>query len=434
VVEESTTRAVLLPLIRRVLVRPRVLIPLLFAIAAAMGLVLGAVLPSNSATIAADQATPTPDASPAQPTEPGTDPDESPSPDVPAVGDVTGAGGGVSAVNLPQPAFDTTPLKPGETPPQFVVVSFDGSGNDGVFHQFMDTADATGAKFTFFLSGIYMLPDDKRFEYTNPGRSAGESGIGFGGTADDVRGRVENFREAYEKGHEIGTHFNGHSCQTNTGSVQTFTSADWDSELSQAEQFIDDWAANTGTVDVNPLPFNGSVYKGARTPCLEGDRDAMYPVFADHGFTYDASNTGFFQWPVKNSYGLWDFPLATLKVGDTGRSAIAMDYNIYYQASNGETNVTDPAQCAEIERISYDTLMNALTASYNDTRAPLIWGMHWSQYACGAFIDATREFVTNATAQFPDVRFVSFDQLAQWLDAQDPAVLAQLQARGSQLY
>jgi len=416
-------------------VQPRVLVPLLFAIAAALGLVIGAVLPSSSSTVATGDSDPATSADPApEPaTEPATDPDPGTSP-APAVGDVIGAGGGVSAVNLPQPAFDTTPLAPGETPPQFVVVSFDGSGNDAVFHRFMETADATGAKYTFFLSGLYLLPDEKRYEYTNPGRSAGESGIGFGGTADDVRGRAENFREAYEKGHEVGTHFGGHYCQTNGGSVVDFSGADWDSELSQMELFLDDWAANTGTSTPNPLPFNGSVFKGARTPCLEGDRDAMYPVFVDHGFTYDASNTGFFQWPVQNAYGLWDFPLATLKVGDTGRSAIAMDYNIYYQASNGETNITDPTECAEIKRLSYDTLMNALTASYNDTRAPLIWGMHWSNYACGAFIEATNEFVTNATAQFPDVRFVSFAQLAEWMDAQDPAVLAALQARGSQLY
>ena len=412
--------------------RARVLVPLLLALSAALGLILGAVLPGSSGAPvdAAATATPEPTAAPSEPAEPeptGSEPG-------PIEGGVTGAGGGVAAVNQPQPEFEITRLAPGETPPQFVVISFDGAGNDEVFHRFMDTADATGAKYTFFVSGIYLLPDEARFEYTNPGRSAGESGIGFGGTVDDVRGRVENYREAYLKGHEIGTHFNGHSCQTNTGSVASFTSADWDSELSQAERFIDDWAANTGTTNPDPLPFNGSVYKGSRTPCLEGERDAMYPVFVEHGFTYDSSNTGQFQWPVKNSYGLWDFPLPTLKVGDTGRSAIAMDYNIYYQATNGEVNATDPAECAEIERITYDTLMNATSAAYNGTRAPLIWGMHWSPWACGAFIDATIEYVTNATAQFPGIRFVTFDQLAQWLDAQDPAVLAQLQAKGVQSY
>ena len=419
--------------------RPRVIVPLLFALAAALGLVVGAVLPGSSSTpVAADgEATPAPSepgevTDPSEPGEP-SDPATTDAP-APQVGEVTGAGGGVSAVNLPQPEFEITKLAPGETPPQFIVVSFDGSGNDAVFHQFVDTADATGAKFTFFVSSIYLLPDEQRFEYTNPGRSPGESGIGFGGTAADVAGRVENYREAYEKGHEIGTHFGGHYCQTNTGSVVNFSQADWDSEVSQAERFIDDWAANTGTSAPDPLPFNGSVYKGGRTPCLEGDRAAMYPAFVDHGFTYDASNTGYFQWPAKNSYGLWDFPLPTLKVGDTGRSAIAMDYNIYYQASNGQTNITDPGECAEIQRISYDTLMNATKAAYNGTRAPLIWGMHWSPYACGAFIEATQAFVRDATATMPDVQFVTFDQLAQWLDAQDPAVLAALQAQGPQIY
>ncbi len=414
---------------------PRVLVPLLLALAAALGLVLGAILPgSGTAPVAGGDAS-------TAPAEPGSDstgsdePTTEPaSPEAPQVGDVIGAGGGASAVNLPQPDFPIEKLKPGETPPQFVVISFDGAANDATFHRFMDTADATGAKYTFFVSSIYLLPEEARFEYTNPGRSAGESGIGFGGTVDDVRGRVDNYREAYEKGHEIGTHFGGHYCQQNTGSVMNFSRSDWDSEVSQAERFIDDWAANTGTTNPNPLPFNGTVYKGGRTPCLEGERDLMYPVFVDHGFTYDASNTGFFQWPKKNSYGLWDFPLPTLKVGDTGRSTIAMDYNIYFQATNGELNIEDPAGCANIERISYDTLVDATLAAYNGTRAPLIWGMHWAPYACGAFINATIDFVEDISAQYPDVRFVTFDQLAQWLDAQDPAVLAALQAKGPQAY
>jgi hypothetical protein len=414
--------------------KPRALVPLLFALAAALGLVLGAILPGSGTAPVAGEETST------APVEPGTDgataepnPDES-SPVAPEIGEVTGAGGGVVAVNRPQPEFPIEKLQPGETPPQFVVVSFDGAANSATFRRFMDVADATGSAFTYFVSSIYLLPDGKRYEYTNPGRSAGESGIGFGGTPEEVRQRVDNYREAYEKGHEIGTHFGGHYCQQNNGSVVNFSKADWDSELSQAERFIDDWAANTDTVNPNPLPFNGSVYKGGRTPCLEGVRDNMYPVFVDHGFTYDASNTGFFQWPIKNSYGLWDFPLPTLKVGDTGRSAIAMDYNIYFQATDGVLNVTDPAACANIERISYDTLMNATKAAYNGTRAPLIWGMHWAPYACGAFIDSTIRFVQDATAQYPDVRFVTFDQLAQWLDAQDPAVIAALQAKGSQPY
>ena len=414
--------------------RPRVLIPLLFAMAAALGLIVGAILPgSSTAPVASGEQSPGPSPDQTGGEVPG-DPRESPSEQPPQIGEVTGARGGVSAVNLPQPEFPIEKLAPGQTPPQFVVISFDGAGNDAVFHRFMDTADATGAKFTFFVSSVYLVPDDKRFEFTNPGRSPGESGIGFGGTAADVAGRIENYREAYEKGHEIGTHFGGHYCQNNTGSVVNYSQADWDSEVSQAKRFIDDWAELTDTANPEPLPFNGSVYRGGRTPCLEGDRAAMFPAFADHGFTYDSSGTGFFQWPAKNSYGLWEFPLPTLKVGDTGRSAIAMDYNIYYQASNGQTNITDPAGCAEIERISYDTLMNATKAAYNGIRAPLIWGMHWSPYACGAFIDATNRFVADATAQFPEVRFVTNDQLVQWLEAQDPAVLAQLQGLGRVAY
>jgi hypothetical protein len=411
-------------------VRPRVVVPLLFAIAAALGLIVGAVLPGSSTPVASDTS-PTPSPEPTDASDPTDEPTD---PATPTIGEVTGAGGGVSAVNLPQPEFPIERLAPGETPPQFVVISFDGAGNSAVYRRFMDTADATGAKYTFFVSSVYLLPEEQRFAYTNPGRSAGESGIGFGGTAEEVVARVNNYREAYLKGHEIGTHFGGHYCQNNTGSVVNFSRADWMSEVGQAKQFINDWAANTGTTNPDPLPFNGNVYRGGRTPCLEGDRSLMYPAFVEQGFTYDSSNTGFFQWPAKNDYGLWDFPLPTLKIGDTGRSTIAMDYNIYFQATDGKLNVTDPAGCANIERIAYDTLMNATKAAYNDTRAPLIWGMHWAPYACGAFINATINFVETVSQTMPDVRFVTNDQLVQWLEAQDPAVLAQLRSQGPQVY
>jgi hypothetical protein len=88
-------------------VRPRVLVPLLLALAAALGLVVGAVLPGAPSTPVADSSTPAPsdsadpatsDSSSAQPIPDGSSQSA-------VVGDVTGEGGGVSAVNLPQPEF-----------------------------------------------------------------------------------------------------------------------------------------------------------------------------------------------------------------------------------------------------------------------------------------------------------------------------------------
>ena len=108
--------------------RPRVLVPLLLALAAALGLVVGAVLPGGTPTPTADGVTSSPSAtgeptasedSSVQPTDGASSPA--------AIGDVIGDGGGVSAVNMPQPEWPVTKLAPGDKPPQFVTISFDGS-------------------------------------------------------------------------------------------------------------------------------------------------------------------------------------------------------------------------------------------------------------------------------------------------------------------
>lgn len=414
--------------------RARVVVPLLFALAAALGLVLGAVLPGSGTTPAAGDtspsASPSSDPTQEQPSDAPTEPSESPSPEV---GEVTGEGGGVSAVNLPQPPFDIEKLAPGETPPQFVVISFDGSCGNEIFRRYMDTADATGAKFTFFISGLCLLPEDQKFEYQTPGRDAGSSAIGFADNSEEVVQRIANYKEAYEKGHEIGTHFLGHWCEPNDGAVNSWGAAEWQSEFSQDIRFMNDWAGINGVTNPTPLPFNHSVIQGARTPCLEGQRDVMYPIFVENGFTYDASNPGQLAWPVKNEYGLWDFPLQTMKVVGYDRSNLSMDYN-FLCAQNECQQQAEPATCDRIEQSTYDSLMAATDALYNGNRAPFFFGNHFNTWVCGAYTNALNRYIVDATAQYPELRFVSNAELVAWLEAQDPAVLDQLVAQGVQVY
>ena len=45
--------------------------------------------------------------------------------------------------------------------------------------------------------------------------------------------------EAYRTGHEIGTHYLGHFCGA-TG-VNTWSTADWTSEITQFNEFITNW-------------------------------------------------------------------------------------------------------------------------------------------------------------------------------------------------
>ncbi len=395
--------------------RTRVLVPLALALAVAVGLILGVKLPSDSGSTPAGLASGGPST--------GTTPSGGSSSASPSA---TGDGSGVST---PAPAgtdvFPITRLKPGEKPPQFVVVSFDGACKHELFQHYLDLAQQTDSRFTFFLSGLCLVPDRQRFLYHPPHKPVGTSAIGFG-SASLIPQRIRDLTAAYDAGNEMGTHFLGHFCDSQ--GVQTWSSKDWTSEITQARTFLDNWAEINGSTDPTlKLPYDASVWRGARTPCLAGKRSAMYPVWVKQGFTYDASNPGQLTWPKKVSgFPLWNFPLQRIKVVGYGRSNLSMDYNLLY-VQNGGRVTAPPATCAKIETSTYQSLMQALAAVESSNHAPFFVGNHFNEWACGAYKSALTRFVTDAHTDYPGIRFVTFEYMTRWLDAQSPAVLAKLQ-------
>ena len=320
-----------------------------------------------------------------------------------------------------------TKLKAGEKPPQFVVLSFDGACKHDLWQHYLELARDNDAHFTFFLSGLCLVPDAKRTLYRPPGKPIGYSAIGFG-QASLIPQRIRDISQAYDEGNEIGTHFLGHFCDAQ--GVGTWNASQWTSELNQAVKFLNDWKSINGNTDPSlQLPFSADVWKGARTPCLLGKPKAMYPVWKKFGFTYDASRTGTLTWPKKVAgYGLWEFPLQRINVVGYNKTNLSMDYNLLYVQNKGKIDAA-PAQCAKIETSTYQSLMQALKAVNNGNRAPFFIGNHFNQWACGAYVKALTRFVTDAHATYPDVNFVTFEYLTRWLDAQDPKVLAALQKK-----
>src|SRR5919202_1422005 len=102
----------------------------------------------------------------------------------------------------------------GRRPPQFVVVSFDGSGGARLWGYWRSVAREAHARFTFFVSGVYLIDWAHRMRYRPPRHAAGSSDIGFGfpGGELDPAGTLRQIAAAYREGHEIGTHYNGHFC------------------------------------------------------------------------------------------------------------------------------------------------------------------------------------------------------------------------------
>ncbi|MYU14883.1 hypothetical protein GTZ78_30425 [Streptomyces sp. SID8361] len=321
-------------------------------------------------------------------------------------------------------------LEPGQKPPQFVVFSWDGAGEvgNGLFPRFRKLARDHDASMTFFLSGIYCLPESKKSLYRPPNNPVGASDIGYL-TDEHIKETLRNVREAWLEGHEIGTHFNGHFC-SGSGSVENWTPAQWKSEIDQAVSFVTEWRTNTRFTDVEPLPFDyHKELIGGRAPCLKGQTNLL-PTARELGWRYDASSPGGLQvWPSKKQ-GVWDFPLQQIPFPGHSFEVLSMDYNILANQSQNSTKAP-PANYPGWRKQATDAYIAGFNRAYETNRAPFFIGNHFEQWNGGIYMDAVEEALKHmADEKRKDVRLVSFKQLTDWLDAQDPAVLAELRGFG----
>jgi hypothetical protein len=349
----------------------------------------------------------------------GADPDNSPQ--IRLIGD------GSTADTGPQPHQPAKPvrLEPGEMPPQFVIFSWDGAGEvgNGLFPRFLKLAKEHNAGMTFFLSGLYLLPESKKGKYRPPNNSVGASAIGYL-TDEHIRATMKYIRQAWLDGHEIGTHFNGHFCGTTPGSVAYWTPADWQSEIDQAVSFVTEWRTNTGWHDEEPLPFDyRKEITGSRTPCLLG-QDNLLPTARKLGWRYDASSPGGRQvWPVKRG-GLWDLPLQQIPFPGHSFEVLSMDYNMLANQSKNSTQGMT-SHYALWRRQAVASYVAGFERAYACNRAPMYIGNHFEHWNGGIYMDAVEEALKKIAGR-PGVRLVSFRQFCDWLDVQDPAVLAKL--------
>jgi hypothetical protein len=367
--------------------------------------------------------------------------DEPPSTTEPEPTTTTSTSTSSSSTTTTAPTTTTTtqlpPLLPDGTvgagrPPQFVTVSFDGAGNLDLMDHWLDVADRGHARFSFFLTGTYLLDDAHRSRYVGPHQAPGASSVGFapvpaGMTSESyLAALVQRLEVARFVGHEVGTHYNGHFCQGVPGSVGTWSAGDWAGELDQFDQFAANISTNNELAAPIPTPLAPGGVVGGRTPCLEGNLDALYPMLADRGFRYDASRTGKAgQWPRKQ-LGLWSMTLDSIAIAGTDRRNLSMDYNLYYVYAGAREDV-DPQRSAEISELAYRTYVDYFESSYHGNRAPIDLGNHFERWNHSAYSDALERFVLEQCVK-PEVRCVPYRDLADWLDARPPQQLASFEA------
>ncbi|MCB0912072.1 MAG: hypothetical protein KDB60_10710, partial [Propionibacteriaceae bacterium] len=291
-------------------------------------------------------------------------------------------GDGSTSVARPQPNQPAIHvLEPGERPPQFVVFSWDGSSAlaPDNLARFRRVAARNHAAMTFFLTGIYLVPERRRKVYDPPGHRRGASAISFMSAAT-VHRTIKEIGQAWVEGNEIGTHFNGHFCGRR--GAATWSRSDWRQELEEVEKFVTRWRTITGFDDLPPLPFEFSDIVGGRTPCLEG-RERLLPVARSLGWRYDSSGTRTATWPRRDSSGLWNFSMHPVPFG-RHRSILPMDYNFLVNQHGRNTAKNRRRWRRQMEK----SLLAGLKQSLHGNRAPLVIGNHFSPWRHGIYLDA----------------------------------------------
>ncbi len=330
-----------------------------------------------------------------------------------------------AGVPLPD-GFVPRRLKPGERPPQFVVVSFDGVGWHEEWQHWMDVAARVPFRFTGFLSGTYLLSYDTRDEYHPPHYAPGTSEIGWG-TPADVRVEIADLDRALDAGMEIGTHFNGHFCASAglPSGGDTWTTRDWNIELDQFFHLVRDYRADNHLPRSVRLHLRRGDVAGGRTPCLEGRPSALYPALAAHGFRYDSSITrGPLTWPTRDQRtGLWQVGMTAFPLHGTGHPVTTMDYNYFFTQRGGVDGTVAQARADQRQVLAtYDDLYRR---SWHGNRAPVILGNHFNDWNHHAYVNALTSFVDHTCGR-PDTECVPFRDLVAWLDVQTPRTLARL--------
>ena len=121
---------------------------------------------------------------------------------------------------------------------------------------------------------------------------------------------------------------------------------------------------------------------------------------------------------------IWDFPLQAVPFPGHSFEVLSMDYNMLANQSKNSTQGM-PSRYPGWRKQATDALVSGFTRAYESNRAPFFVGNHFEQWNGGIYMDAVEEAI-KAMAGKKDVRLVSFRQFTDWMDVQDPAILARL--------
>jgi peptidoglycan/xylan/chitin deacetylase (PgdA/CDA1 family) len=319
---------------------------------------------------------------------------------------------------IPSPIVPSYPTTSGK-PPQFIVLSFDGSRSLEMWQSSRKFAqkmkeEGKPLHFTYFISGVYFLTPENASTYLAPRRVPGTSDIGFADSKEDIIERIKQMNGAISEGHEIGSHANGHFA----GGV--WTPDEWKQEFNEFNKLVFDWKKNNqleNAENIEELHLQPKEVIGFRAPLLSYN-DALFKELPEMNFKYDSSTlvASPSAWPIKNEQGTWLIPLDQIPLAGTKGQTIAMDYNFYMSQSRARDIARRGTPTWQrFYKQMYDSYLNDFQRHYEGTRSPVIIGHHFSTWNDGVYWQAMQDFAEEVCGK-PEVYCVNFKDLVEYLD------------------
>ncbi|MFN7454348.1 MAG: hypothetical protein ACK5RO_06770 [Pseudobdellovibrionaceae bacterium] len=335
-----------------------------------------------------------------------------------------------------------------QRPPQYILISFDGSYTSEMWKATREHAIKSGAQVTHFISGVDFLmgSSSRKIEgaidhiYTPPRYKGGRrSDIGFGGDRSEMNRRIFEMNENMKAGMEIGGHGNSHF----NGS--SWSLEDWTFEFNQFHKFLFE-AFSLNKLQESQTRVQESEWRKNLLPHLRSFRapylgrgEGLWKTLGqskweidgqvrDHQFVYDASAVAESptSWPTKSERGFWYFRLAVIPVPGLNHGVLSMDYNFYVAHSDNPNSPKDkPDKTQEFEEQMYQAYVSWFQRNYHGNRAPMNIGHHFSTWNKGAYWKALKRFMTDVCQQ-PEVKCTTGLELAEYLESLPASTLASL--------
>lgn len=285
------------------------------------------------------------------------------------------------------------------TQPQYVLISFDNAGNNDLWDRSRALAQRSNAKFTYFLSCVFLIDRKDRKSYQPPSMGAGRSNIGFAASREDIALRLDNIWRARNEGNEIASHACGHF------DGKDWSKAQWETELVTYKSVLRDAWARYGH-GAEPAGWKGFVdgeIRGFRAPYLS-ESPALIAALKAQDYLYDGSGVSRGPALPQRSGGLYRFGLPTIPEGPKDRPVIAMDYNLFVRHSGGFERKD---HLGEFENRAYAAFKGAFERQYDGKRIPFQIGLHFTLMNGDAYWRALERFTQEVCVK-PDVRCVTY--------------------------